>query len=491
MSRGSHMKNSGADELAKKMKVKLDKDNFPEWYSEIVELSGLVDKRYPIKGMNVWLPYGWELMRNIDEVIRREMRKTSHKEVCFPLLIPQSEFQKEADHIKGFSDEVYWVTHGGSTPLDIPLLLRPTSETAMYPMFSLWVRSHSDLPLKIFQIVNVFRYETKQTRPFIRMREIHFFEAHTCHRDFEEAEKQIQEDLEIMDSVAKELCLPYLKLVRPEWDKFAGAFYSVGIDTLMPSGRTLQIASIHQYKDNFARAYRIMYEDESGEHRYAHQTTYGMSERLIGAVVGMHGDNRGIVLPPAVAPIQVIVVPIPKKGMKEVVEEEALKVKEELAGAGMRVEIDLRDLRPGTKFYDWELKGVPLRLEIGTRDIEEEVVTAVKRNTFEKRKIPIKELLKSVKELLDEVQSELYSAAENFLKEHIFTVRNLKDEAEAYRGIEGVIRVNWCGDMKCAEELEVSLDKSFLGFPPEEKPDGPCAVCGGKAAEVVYLSKSY
>ncbi|MCD6382836.1 MAG: proline--tRNA ligase, partial [Thermoplasmata archaeon] len=328
------------------MKVKLNKENFPEWYNEIVELSGLVDKRYPIKGMNVWLPYGWELMRNIDRVIREEMKRTSHQEVCFPLLIPKGEFQKEADHIKGFSEEVYWVTHGGSTPLDVPLLLRPTSETAMYPMFSLWVRSHSDLPLKIFQIVNVFRYETKQTRPFIRMREIHFFEAHTCHRDFEDAERQIKEDLEIMENVSKKLCIPYLELLRPEWDKFAGAYYTVGIDTLMPSGRTLQIASIHQYRDNFARAYNITYEDDDGEHRFVHQTTYGMSERLVGAIVGLHGDNRGIVLPPEIAPIQVVIVPIPKKGFRERVEEEARKVKNDLEEGGLRVVVDLRDIRP-------------------------------------------------------------------------------------------------------------------------------------------------
>ena len=210
------------------------KTDFGEWYNETVEKAQLCDKRYPIKGMNVWTPYGWKLMTQIDAYIRREMVATGHDEVCFPLLIPQTEFNKEKEHIKGFDSEVYWVTKAGNNDLDIPLLLRPTSETAMYPMFSLWIRSHTDLPLKVFQIVNTFRYETKQTRAFMRVREIHFFESHTCHETEEDAQKQVEQDMVIMDNVAKELCLPYSMLVRTEWDKFPGAHYTVGIDTVMP-----------------------------------------------------------------------------------------------------------------------------------------------------------------------------------------------------------------------------------------------------------------
>jgi len=256
--------------------MKNRKQDFSEWYNEIVEDAKLIDKRYAIKGMNVWLPYGWKLMKNIDKYLINIFEKYNHDEVNFPVLIPEDVFAKETEHIKGFSNEVFWVTHGGENSLDVKLLLRPTSETAMYPMFSLWVRSHTDLPLKIFQIVNVFRYETKQTRAFIRMREIHFFESHTCHVDFEDAERQIAEDLGIMKRLAKKLCLPYVLCKRPDWDKFAGAFYTIGIDSLMPTGRTLQMGSIHQYKENFSRPYNIKYEDENGQHQYAHQTTYGM-----------------------------------------------------------------------------------------------------------------------------------------------------------------------------------------------------------------------
>jgi prolyl-tRNA synthetase len=207
------------DSIEEKMKVSLDKSDFNEWYANVVELSNLTDKRYPIKGMNVWTAYGWKVMRLIDGLMRDEMSRTGHDEVSFPLLISEEQFAKEAEHIKGFDDEVYWVTRAGGEELDVKLLLRPTSETAMYPIFALWVRSHSDLPLKTFQLVNTFRYDTKQTRAFIRVREIHFFEAHTCHSDFDDAERQIAEDLEIMESLGKKLCLSYLLLKRPDADR--------------------------------------------------------------------------------------------------------------------------------------------------------------------------------------------------------------------------------------------------------------------------------
>lgn len=235
-------------------------ENFNDWYNEIVEKANLSDKRYPVKGMNVWTPYGWKIMRMIDTYIREELDATGHDEVYFPLLIPETEFKKEKEHIKGFDSEVYWVTHAGLNELDVRLVIRPTSETAMYPMFSLWIRSHQDLPLKVYQIVNTFRYETKQTRAFIRVREIHFFESHTCHDSEEDAQRQIDEDTEILAKIAKRLCLPYTLSVRTEWDKFPGAYYTVGIDTVMPNGKTLQIGSIHHYRTNFSEPYEITFE---------------------------------------------------------------------------------------------------------------------------------------------------------------------------------------------------------------------------------------
>jgi len=218
--------------------MKKDED-FSEWYASVIEKAELRDKRYPIKGMDVWLPYGWAIMKRVDQAWREEFDATGHREVNFPLLTPETEFKKEAEHVKGFEPDVYWVTHGGLNPLDIRLVLRPTSETAMYPMFALWIRSHADLPLKLYQIVSTFRYETKMTRTFLRVREIHFFESHTAHATFEDAEQQIQEDLQIHERLMRRFCLPYLVSKRPDWDKFPGAHYSLGADTLLPSGRAL------------------------------------------------------------------------------------------------------------------------------------------------------------------------------------------------------------------------------------------------------------
>ncbi|MEW6069814.1 MAG: proline--tRNA ligase, partial [Candidatus Thermoplasmatota archaeon] len=343
----------------------IGEEEFSERYNELIERAEISDKRYPVKGMNVWLPYGWKLMLNIDNIIRGELNKRNFQEVMFPALITKEQFGKEKEHIKGFDAQVYWVTKAGDSELEAPLLLRPTSETAMYSMFSLWVRSHKDLPLKIYQLVNVYRYETKQTRSFIRVREIHFFEAHTCHDSFEQAEEQIKEYFEIIANLMKKLCIPYLPNKRPDWDKFPGANYSISFDALMPTGKTLQVASIHQYKENFSKVYNIMYETASGEHNYVHQTTYGMSERLVGAIIGLHNDEKGILLPPAIAPIQIVIVPIPSKELDAQILEEAKKLKNELESNNFRVEFDNRaELTPGSKFYYWELKGVPLRMEI-------------------------------------------------------------------------------------------------------------------------------
>ena len=468
-------------------KVKKEED-FNEWYNEVVELAELCDKRYPIKGMNVWRPHGWEIMQNIDGIIRGEMRRTNHLEVYFPLLIPESLFQKEAEHIEGFGGEVYWVTHAGENKLEERWLLRPTSETAMYPVFSLWIRSHSDLPLKVFQIVNTFRYETKQTRAFIRVREIHFFEAHTCHRDFEDAERQIAEDKEIATRFFNKLCLPFVFNKRPEWDKFAGAFYTISMDVLMPSGRTLQLGSIHQYRDNFAKPYDIKYEDENGEHRYCHQTTYGMSERVIGAIVGVHGDNKGIVLPPVIAPVQVVIVPIIFKGKEKMVLDACKQVHSALESASVSSYLDEREDTPGRKYYEWELKGVPVRVEVGPRDVEKGTVVLARRDTGEKREVKLEDVVSEVQNLFEDISRNLIETAKRLLESSFFRVKNV-DEA---RGKKGIVEIPWCGREECAVEMENVLDMRTLGEPLDaEECDENCPVCGEKAKTWVRLAKTY
>jgi prolyl-tRNA synthetase len=460
-------------------------ENFSEWYNEIVDLAGLTDKRYPIKGMNVWPAYGWKTMQLIDSFIRKELDATDHDEVCFPLLIPETEFKKEKDHIKGFDAEVYWVTHAGLNPLEIRLVVRPTSETAMYPMFALWVRSHGDLPLKIYQLVNTFRYETKQTRAFIRVREIHFFESHTCHVDEADAQRQVEEDFIILANLMKRLALPYLLLRRTEWDKFPGAYYTVGIDTYMPSGRSLQLGSIHHYRENFSRPFEIKYEDVNGELKYVHQTTFGMSERLLGAVVGVHGDDKGLVLPPDIAPTQVIIVPIPAKGNVEEITAKARQLKEDLLAMGIRARIDESDERPGSKFYTWELKGVPLRLELGGRDIEKGVVSFARRDDGTKGTFPRAELVGEVNTLLSKISATMLEKAQTKMFSSITTIDSLNDLPEKW------LRFGWCGGEECGHKIEEKAEIKILGSPyNKEEFHGKCLACGQETDIVVYAARA-
>ncbi|MCE5298866.1 MAG: proline--tRNA ligase, partial [Methanoregulaceae archaeon] len=270
------------------------KDDFSGWYNELLWRAEIMDVRYPVKGLYVWYPFGFALRRNVYGELRA-LLDCDHQEALFPLLIPETEFAKEAEHIKGFEEEVYWVTHGGTSPLEVKLALRPTSECAIYPMYHLWVRSHADLPLRIYQIVNTFRYETKHTRPLIRLREITSFkEAHTVHATWEDAERQVHAAIALYRTFYETLCVPVIVSKRPDWDKFPGADYTIAVDTIMPDGRTLQIGTVHHLGDHFSKTFSITYEDLNGEQQFAQQTCYGISERCIAALISMHGDEKGL-----------------------------------------------------------------------------------------------------------------------------------------------------------------------------------------------------
>jgi len=289
--------------------------------------------------------------------------------------------------------------------------------------------------------------------------------------------------------------MPYIVSKRPEWDKFPGAFYSLGAEVMMPDGRTLQIGTMHNYKQNFAKAYNILYETEEGEHEYVHQTTYGMSERLLAAVMAVHGDDRGLVLPPAIAPIQVVIVPIPKKDSPYDVYAYARGIAEELRRAGFRVHVDERDIRPGRKFYDWELKGVPLRIEVGPRDIENGKAVLARRDTLEKSVIERNELIDKVRETLDDVHKNLYERAREFLESHIKRVDTLEEAKKVFEDRRGVVEIPWCGDENCGLEMEEILDAKMLGIPhPEEKAKikgKKCAHCGRDAKFVARFARTY
>lgn len=586
-------------------------EDFSAWYNELVEKAQLIDKRYPVKGMDVWRPYGLAVMNLMDGLMHGEMKRTKHQEVRFPTVVPETEFQKEADQIKGFGANVYWVTKGGDNELDVKLLLRPTSETAMYPMFSLWVRSHADLPLKVYQIVSVFRYETKQTRSFIRVREIHFFEAHTAHDTWEDAERQVLEDLEIWQRLAEHFCIPYTLTRRPDWDKFPGAKYSVGADAMMPELKTLQVATMHQYGENFAKPYNIQYEYDDGAlvrqlnpgvpaftfisrqasslggadapprflhlfslgskkfgiidderasdiqlnslkqkhqlghvvkcqdgfladtykpsvhgsdvptitvevgggvqivlpkwvgRRHAHQTTYGMSERLLGAIVGIHGDDLGLILPPAIAPIQAVLIPILFKGKEAPVVEACKRAMHELEAAGIRVHFDDRDTTAGSKYFDWELKGVPLRIEIGPRDVEGKKAVLVPRDLGGKEGksfVDATQLVKEVQGALHGVQTRLREKAQHIIATHQKGVHTIAEAKSA----EGIAVLGWCGDEPCGQRIEKETEKAVLGVPVkvarhghqaviEEEPHAgqKCGACGKATSTVVRIARTY
>ena len=492
------------------------KSEFNSWYPAIVEIADLVDKRYPIKGMDVWKPYGLSAMGLIDQLARREMLRTGHQEYRFPLLVPEGLLDKENrlvsklkaareagvdpselrfdEEESGFKKEVYWVTHGGENKLEIPMFLRPTSETPMYTMFSLWVRSHADLPLKTFQIVNTFRYETKQTRSFIRVREIHFFEAHTVHADQIGADMQIVEDAEMVQRIMHDLCLPSLVSKRPVWDTFPGAWYTKAADVVMPNGRTLQVATYHHYRDQWADAFDLSYEDSNGETRMCHQTTFGMSERLLGAVVGMHGDDKGLIMPPSIAPFQVVVMPIASHSDENVMPAvESLAA--ELNSSGLRVTVDSRDVRPGVKHYDWEIKGVPIRIELGPRDLKSSKCIASLR-TGGKVEINLDVATEKILAMLEEISDELRTRANSIVAELVkeFPSENIeaKDGNES-KFEEGVVyEIAFDGNDSDAEILEKNTGLTLLGE-CDESFDEPrdCIVTRKPTTKKQYIARMY
>jgi prolyl-tRNA synthetase len=463
--------------------------DFSAWYNEILWRAEIMDVRYPVKGLYVWYPFGFSIRKNTYAILR-SLLDTDHQETIFPLLIPEHEFMKEAEHIKGFEEEVYWVTHGGLSELDVKLALRPTSETAIYPMYALWVRSHADLPLKLYQIVNTFRYETKHTRPLIRLREITSFkEAHTVHCTWEEAAEQVEEAIRLYSQFYEFLGVPILVSKRPDWDKFPGADYTIAVDTIMPDGKTLQIGTAHHLGTHFSKTFDITYEDLAGEQQLAYQTCYGISERCIASVISVHGDDTGLVLPPSVAPVQVVIIPIIIGKRKDEVLQAAESLRDELKVLGIRVELDLRDMRPGAKYYHWELHGVPLRLEIGPRDIDAGTIVAVDRF---KQKQQIRSATE-VPSLLDEIQTAIAGRAQAAMEGKIAICTTIEEIRSAVES--GVAIGSWCGERECADQIEAETDASLLGTElrgshAEKVRGSGCVICG-REGKVALIGRSY
>lgn len=469
-------------------------ENFSEWFHDILEKANITDSRYPVKGMAIWMPYGFQIRKYTLELLK-ELLDKDNEEVLFPMLIPEEELAKEGIHVKGFEDEVYWVTKGGQKDLNENLALRPTSETAIYPMYSLWIRSHIDLPIKYYQIVNTFRYETKHTRPLIRVREITTFkEAHTAHATKQEAKEQVEDYIELYKEFFRDLGIPYLISERPSWDKFPGADYTMAFDTIMPDGKTLQIGTIHNLGQTFAKTFDITFEDKDGEHKYVYQTCAGVSDRVVAAMIANHGDEKGLRLPSMISPKQVTIIPILFKKGKEEVLNKCLEIKQDLEAAGLRVNIDDRDIRPGKKFFDWEIKGTPIKIELGPRDLENNKSIVMCRDDLEKIELDLDDLfVENILKLLEDYDKKLNNASWSFLEDHVKFTEDI-NEISNLIDAGNVVSFNWCGDDDCGKEIEEKTGYDILGI-YEELDDESGAKCINNSQEdakyVALIAKTY
>lgn len=468
-------------------------ENFSKWFDAVLSEAGLVDIRYGVKGFIVYRPFLMKIIKQIYALFEEELEKDGHEPALFPLVIPRSYLSKESEHIKGFEGEVFWVTKRGHTELEEPLALRPTSETAIYPMYALWIRGKSDLPVKIYQSVAVYRAETKATRPLLRGREFLWIETHDAFATKEEAYEQVRKDVEIFRRVVLEkLGIPFLHLKREEFDKFAGAVESFAFDTLLPDGNVLQMGTTHYLGTNFSKAFEICFLDENNVRRHVHQTCFGIGiSRIAASIIAVHGDEFGLRLPFWIAPVQVVIVPIPKKGMEAEVDAYCRELKEKLSR--WRVVYDDSKNTPGEKFYKWDMLGVPIRIEVGPKELKTKVLTLFRRDKRERLKVPEAELLEAIPKLADDMLRTLRSEAEERLANSVKEAKT-REEFEALLAAGAkIIRAPFCSRRECASEIKAAsggYEARGSRLDEEEEP-GKCFWCGMDAKEIAYFAKAY
>ena len=469
-------------------------EDFSEWYTQVVQKSELADYA-PIKGCMIFRENSYAIWEKIQEIFNQKIKSTGHKNVYFPLFIPESLLKREAEHFQGFTPEVAWVTTGGDSPLEERLAIRPTSETIMYATYSKWIRSWRDLPLKLNQWCSVVRWETKATKLFLRTREFLWQEGHTVHATKEEADQEVMEILNAYkDVVETYLAIPVLAGVKTEMEKFAGALYTTALEAMMPDGKALQMGTSHQLGQNFSKVFDIKFLDQAEKEQYAWQTSWGFSTRMIGALVMVHGDDKGLVLPPRIAPTQVVIVPIPYKGTDaDLITAKTKEIQEKLQKSGISTVLDDRmEYTPGWKFNEWELKGVPIRIEIGPRDIKQKQVMLVRRDNREKTAIKEEETVTTVLKTLEEIQNNLFNKAKKLLEENITTVKTYDEFKKVLQDKGGFLRASWCGNSKCEEKIKDETGATIRVVPFEkEKPFSKCVHCEEEAKEVVYFARSY
>lgn len=463
--------------------------DFSQWYTDIILKTDLVDYS-PVKGCMVIKPYGFGIWENIQSVMDRRFKETGHKNAYFPMLIPESFLKKEADHFEGFAPEVLWVTHGGNEELTERLFIRPTSETIICHMYSKWVQSYRDLPVLINQWCNVIRWE-KTTRPFLRTAEFLWQEGHTLHANHDEAYEETLKMLDVYRQVAEdELAIPVITGLKSEKEKFAGADSTYTIEAIMHDGKALQAGTSHDLGTHFSKMFDIQFLDKDGERKYAYSTSWGSSTRLIGGIIMVHGDNRGLKMPPRVAPTQVVILPIAFH--KEGVLDKAFEIKAELAKK-FRVELDDRDAySAGWKFNEWEMKGVPIRLEVGPKDIEKNQVMVCRRDTLEKIALPMEGLSESIAALLDDIHNTLFAQALENREKHTRVVLNYDEFKALLAEKNALVKTMWCGDRACEDKMKEDTGATIRCMPfNQEKLGDTCLVCGKKADKMIYAAKAY
>ncbi len=486
---------AGGIRLAKAAKITAKKsEHFSEWYTQVVLRSELADYA-PVKGCIVFREYSYAIWEKIQKYFDERIKATGHKNAYFPLFIPEKFLKKEAEHFTGFVPECAWVTIGGESKLNERLAVRPTSEAIIYTMFKKWIRSWRDLPLKLNQWCNIVRWETRATKPFLRTREFLWQEGHTAHATYEEADKEVKDILHVYkDLMENMLAIPVLIGKKSELEKFAGAFYTATLEALMPDRKALQMGTSHNLGQNFSKAFKIQFVGEDEKDHYVWTTSWGIATRLIGAVVMVHGDDRGLILPPEIAPYKVVVIPIFYKEVeRDLILNKAQEISKRLNQNGITTIVDDRtEYTPGWKFNEWELKGVPIRIEIGPRDIETKQVVAARRDTLERIEVKDEQLVSAIRKMLKQVQENLFNRAKKFLEDNTTTVKTYREFKKVLREKRGFIKASWCMSNECEEKVKEETGATISLIPFEkEKPFSDCLYCGGKAEEVVLFAKSY
>lgn len=463
--------------------------DFAQWYTDVVKKAELMGYS-SVKGCMIFKPAGYAIWENIQKELDRRFKETGVENVYMPMFIPESLLEREKDHVEGFAPEVAWVTYGGLNPLQERLCVRPTSETLFCDFYKDEIQSYRDLPKVYNQWCSVVRWE-KETRPFLRSREFLWQEGHTAHATAEEAEARTQQMLNVYaDFCEQVLAIPVVKGRKTDKEKFAGAEATYTIEALMHDGKALQSGTSHNFGDGFAKAFGIQYTDKDNKLKYVHQTSWGMTTRLIGALIMVHGDDSGLVLPPKIAPVQVDVIPIMQN--KDGVLDKAYEVKEALVKAGLRVKVDDTDKKPGWKFSEQEMRGIPVRVEMGPRDIEAGQAIIVRRDTREKTTVAIESLAEEIKNILDKMQTEMLERARTHRDAHTYVATNYDEFKDVVANKPGFVKAMWCGDQACEDKIkeETTATSRCMPFEQEHLSD-VCVCCGRPAKKMVYWGKAY